>query len=421
MKKRIIALVLCIMMLTVSLSSCGVVIGGFKAPSLFSEVTAVMSSENYSINVGMMAYYYNTAKNSMTLSSLGGSSSPTNKVVISGNGDGEIKYYVSTDIADMGDKVTINGGNVQTDNYFSDNVIIYDKVTDFEISEGVLSGNVIINGNDFVIGALSGELIMNTVLEQAREILVYCEIADMYGIKLSSEEEQQVEEEIRQYTEYMFMVSDIKDNTSGVDSFAASILTEVLTDESDIEAAATYARIAEKTKNWLYENAEAGVSSYDIEERYERQEHFEGDEENTRDFHFIFIKDEARARKIVSALKSYEVMYSERFVEITRDLANMEVSYVDCYSKGDMGSYALDEWLFNANTGDYTEEPVYDEKLGGYFVAYYERAGDPVWYVRVREEIIKERFEADLNRYKEVFPVSTNESMKEILDYMLGA
>ena len=335
MKKRIVALGLCIMMLTVSLSSCGVMLGGFGVPNVFDvsgvidNFTAVMYSENHSINVGMMAYYYNTVKNSMSLSSLGGFSSATNKVVTSGNDDGEIKYYVSTDIVDIGD-----------------NVIIYDKVTDFEISEGdmsgnivingnefqisdgAFSGNIVINGNDFVIGALGGEIIMNSALEQAREILVYCEIADMHGINLSIEEEQQVEEDVRQYIEYMSMVSNMTDNTSGLEGFVASILDEVLTDEKDTYKAAAYARLAEKVESWLYENAEAGVSSYDIEERYERQEHFEGDDENTRDFHFVFIKDKELAHKIVSNFKAYGKMNSELFIDITRDLANTEVSYV---------------------------------------------------------------------------------------------
>lgn len=413
MKKRIIALVLCIMMLTVSLSSCGVVIGGFEAPNLLSKLTVVMSSENYSINLGMMTYYYNNALKNMSLSTIvGGFSSSTDKIVTS-VGDDEVKYYVS---ADLDDKIAINGGSFGA----SDNVIIYDKVTDFEISEGALSGNVIISDGT-IIGGLVGENIMNTALEQAREILTYCELADMHGITLSEEELLLVESDVREYAEYMSYQGRYSDNSSGIESFAVSFVTEMLTDESDIELAATYARLAEKTKNWYYENIEAGVFDYEVEQRYDTQEHFEGDEENTRNIYFIFTENESLAYKTASNLKDYEGMYAELFVEVVRDeFRGIEASCVEGYSRGSVGSDSLDEWIFNANVGDFTEKPIYDEKLGGYFVVYYECEGAPVWYVRVREELVAERFEEEESILKENFSISTNEAMMELFEFTLG-
>ena len=72
MKKRIIAAALCVVML-VSFTSCGVRVGGFSLKGLVSDIlsnfTTVVSSENYGMTIGMMAYYYYDAYDDINNSS----------------------------------------------------------------------------------------------------------------------------------------------------------------------------------------------------------------------------------------------------------------------------------------------------------------------------------------------------------------
>ena len=420
MKKKIIALALCLVMLT-SMTSCGlfkVNVGGLSSGIIedaISSLTTVVSSEHYSINLGMMAYYYNAKLQSFTAHSYipidgeissdivikefkADNSTTIDKETVA-NKDYELKYESDLDAS---------ASRPKGENYFTvdkEAVANKDFAVKYEAELGAIEWSP------------SPEAIIDAILNEAKDILIYCEIADIHGIYLTDEDYRAIDEELIRYVEKSAEEATTAEAASN--SLIKNILGSVLTSDADARKAIEYSHLANKAKDWLRENTEAGVSSWDIEERYGKQEHDGEDEENVRELYYIFTQNEMCAREIVISLQAYGNVDSDAFIEVSNRFDDADVKYVDDYTEGDMNSDAFDEWLYSANVGEITEEPVYDKRYDGYFVAYYEREGDPVWYVKAKEEITNERFQDSVQQFKNNISVSENGMMMDMLTYLL--
>ena len=389
MKKRIIAAVMCVIML-VSFTSCGVATeAGGMLDRIISSYTTIAYSENYSINIAMLVYY----RSLITTTTL-------NKVTDTfGGSEGMIVYdksfsYVQEN--DNGNEALKNGVTVyskdiavskditSSDSYYyisgtDDGVISYKLETSDGILEGYrLDGNV-------------GSYATGVVVDMAREVLLYCEIANEYGVELTDEEKDEIDESVEEY----FKDTDYINSIALFPSVPVlnSLARELLFNEYDVRMAAEYLVLAQKGKEVMTERIEDSIYRSEVEERYNTSIHYADDEETVRNLSYAFFKDEAEAQRAIERVLDRGTVNHDSFRRVVEELHASEAGYEIEYQRGYVKSDAFDEWVYaeDRDEGDFTATPIYDEELSGYYAIFYGGEGEAIWYVRVREELVSER------------------------------
>lgn len=388
MKKRIIAAVLCVIML-VSFTSCGVATeAGGILDRIISSYTTIASSENYSINIAMLVYYKSlittTTVNKVT-DTFGGS----NGIVVYeksfsyvqddyNTSDNKNDLYVSKDIVVNKDITT--GNNYYYISGNTEDAVISYKL---ETSDGILEGYML-DGN-------VGSYATGVVVDMAREILLYCEIATENGVELTDEEKDEIDESVEKYFENTDYINSI--NILPSIPFLNGLARELLFNEYDVRMAAEYLVLAQKGKEEMAKLIEDSIYRSDVEERYNTSIHYADDEETVRNLSYAYFKSEAEAESAIERVLDRGIVTHESFRRVVEDLHASEVGYEVEYQRGYVKGEALDEWVYaeDRHEGDFTASPVYDEELSVYFVIFYGGEGEELWYVRVREELVNER------------------------------
>ncbi len=124
------------------------------------------------------------------------------------------------------------------------------------------------------------------------------------------------------------------------------------------------------------------------------------DEEMSRDVAYALFSSTTSAQKLIDALKEETKDGKELTVEKFEELAGKQSAsgnaQVENYIKGQMGSSAFDQWLYDAELkkGAYSDSPITmsDDSI---MVAFYMGEGDmPSWKVNVKNAILEEDYTA---------------------------
>ena len=119
------------------------------------------------------------------------------------------------------------------------------------------------------------------------------------------------------------------------------------------------------------------------------------DETPCRDVAYMIYASEDAAKKAIEAIKGIEDLDKDKFLEVANDEENpaAESEFAEEYAKGTSGESALDEWLFNAEAGSYTAEPVAMSDGSSYMVAYCKGESTLLkWQYTVKADLHSERY-----------------------------
>ena len=119
------------------------------------------------------------------------------------------------------------------------------------------------------------------------------------------------------------------------------------------------------------------------------------DETPCRDVAYMIYVSEDAAKKAIEAIKGIEDLDKDKFLEVANDEENpaAESEFAEEYAKGTSGESALDEWLFNAEAGSYTAEPVAMSDGSSYMVAYCKGESTLLkWQYTVKADLHSERY-----------------------------
>ena len=430
MKKRIIALALCAVML-LSFTSCGIRIGGFSLSGFIGDVisnfTTVVDSENYSINIGMLTYYYYDMLYKTPFMLYSAKSSPMsstvteNSIVVEKTINGDA-YVVDEKKAYVLDESALENGGVKVE---------IGSVT----KEDLIINSTIVDGNNFVISdgsvyfqMLDMESRKSMVIEKARRILMYCEYANAHGIELDDKDSLEAERRLSDYVERMTssddqaLVSSASSNNP-VKELLASVLSSLIFDEYDVITAIEYSILAEKGEAFMNEQIKNAISAWEIEREYEnRGEYDDGNEEKVKDICYATFDNRYDAEEAIEYLGKYGSVEPERFIEISSELGVAATRVEEYYSK-DKDDSAIDRWLYDGDRsiGELTEEPIYDKEQDVYFVVYYYCEGADIRYVEIRDELASMRLSEMEGSMYERYPTSVNYDAFDLFSYFLEA
>lgn len=119
------------------------------------------------------------------------------------------------------------------------------------------------------------------------------------------------------------------------------------------------------------------------------------DETPCRDVAYMIYVSEDAAKKAIEAIKGIEDLDKDKFLEVANDEENpaAESEFAEEYAEGTSGESALDEWLFNAEAGSYTAEPVAMSDGSSYMVAYCKGESTLLkWQYTVKADLHSERY-----------------------------
>ena len=119
------------------------------------------------------------------------------------------------------------------------------------------------------------------------------------------------------------------------------------------------------------------------------------DETPCRDVAYMIYASEDAAKKAIEAIKGIEDLDKDKFLEIADDEENpaLDSEFTEEYAKGTSGESALDEWLFNAEAGSYTAEPVAMSDGSSYMVAYCKGESTLLkWQYTVKSQLHSDRY-----------------------------
>ena len=119
------------------------------------------------------------------------------------------------------------------------------------------------------------------------------------------------------------------------------------------------------------------------------------DETPCRDVAYMIYTSEDAAKKAIEAIKGIEDLDKDKFLEVANDEENpaADSEFAEEYAKGTSGESALDEWLFNAEAGSYTAEPVAMSDSSSYMVAYCKGESTLLkWQYEVKADLHSERY-----------------------------
>ena len=364
MKKRIVAIVLCAVML-LSFTSCGIRIGDIDAEDVINNivnelgVTTVVESENHKINIGMMAYYYQC---------IGG--------------------YLSR----------------------------YDLVPDFAYHYEYIM-DVSEHENDYKDG-VSHELIMSETIYYARDVLMYCELALANGIALDAEDQRNVES---QYIDYVEMEMNVP-RSDTEDDLADKILEFVannLFDVNDIRLAIEYSVLAEKGKEEMIRQIEASVSNDEIEDRHGRLDRHEEfyHSEVAKNYCVLEVNDPSEAERAIGVLEKADVSCIDDVIRVAEENELGSVSVKRNSYPNVEPTHDVERWLYSPEreNGDIMSIP--DSNL----VVFYECDGEEIWRVYVRYLIASERIGKAKLEFSERYPNSLNHQALDLFEAIMDA
>lgn len=119
------------------------------------------------------------------------------------------------------------------------------------------------------------------------------------------------------------------------------------------------------------------------------------DETPCRDVAYMVYASKDAASKAIEAIKALEKLDKDSFLDIANDEANPAASneYAEEYAKGTSGETAFDEWLFSAEAGSYTAEPIAMSDGASYMVAYCKGESNLLkWQYTVKADLHSERY-----------------------------
>ena len=397
MKKRIIAALLCAIML-LSFTSCGVSVGGFNlnfdimkiVEPLVSRYTIVMETENFTLDIAQMSHYYYDTYYSYSL--------------LSGNTSGEI-YFKDGDVIsgiEYGENsFTVNSG-----------LTITEKV---EIVDG---DSYIIQYNPSAIG-ISDEFIKSAAMVRARDDLIWCEIAYSLGLSITDEDQPEVYNRVEEYMKKA--INDIPSSTSSArdNDFVKELISVALNaiiGENGTVMAIEKMVLAEKAKAYVRDT----VTDYDVHHEYESR--YDGYEVyRVKEVYYIFTRNEYAAREIIAALDRSGNVNEMVFVNVVNGFYGVDVVGDSEYYYGDLKSEAFDEWLYDADRreGDFTAEPIYDKGQDGYYVAYYRSEGDEKWYIDIRKELEEQRISGYYSEFSSMYGSITSDKALNLVWYLI--
>ena len=406
MTKKIIALMLCAVML-LSLTSCGMLdisIGGFSEGGvrdmLLYSLTTVMSSENYRIDLGMMFYYYSEQYQML----MNDSGADKDKYFYAVN-DGNVKFEIV-------DKENIsNGADADKKDEYKD--VAIDK------SDGSVDYNVIVKDDALSVFVSDiSEQAMTGAIEYAKEVLIYCEYADRYGILLDEEDQSEIDEIMLQYIEDvssgMLSVPEVEDN------FIIRMVIGDVISEGCARRAIELSFLASKARAEKEYDVELFLEDHVIEKEYLNKTPEPDDKIKTRVINYAYFEDKTTAEKANAWLRDngdYKILSSD-FSYIWE----VETFKVDDYMRGDMGCEAFDQWLYEeASAFDrLTKAPIYDESINLYIVAYYCYEGEEHGYMVTKKRLVAERMQAAENEMVENYGVGTKAMGMKLFSYLTG-
>lgn len=130
------------------------------------------------------------------------------------------------------------------------------------------------------------------------------------------------------------------------------------------------------------------------------------DETPCRDVAYMVYASEDAAKKAIEAIKGIEDLDKDKFLEVANDKENPAASneYAEEYAKGTSYETAFDEWLFSAEAGSYTAEPIAMSDGSSYIVAYCKGESKLLkWQYMVKADLYSERYTARREEMTENF------------------
>ena len=135
------------------------------------------------------------------------------------------------------------------------------------------------------------------------------------------------------------------------------------------------------------------------------------DETPCRDIAYMEYASEDAAKKAIEAIKGIEDLDKDKFLEVADDEENPALEnrkFAGEYAKGTSGQTTFDEWLFNAEPGSYTAEPIVMPSGSSYSVVYrvafYEGESTLLtWQYMVKADLYYERYTARMEEMTENF------------------
>ena len=130
------------------------------------------------------------------------------------------------------------------------------------------------------------------------------------------------------------------------------------------------------------------------------------DETPCRDVAYMEYASEDAAKKAIEAIKGIEDLDKDKFLEVADDEENPSANsgFAEEYAEGTSGVSELDEWLFNAEPGSYTTEPIAMSDGSSYMVAYCKGESKLLkWQYMVKADLYSERYTARMEEMTENF------------------
>lgn len=192
-----------------------------SANGVFTRMTTTVSSDNYTVNANMMAYYYNT----------------------------QYQNFVS------------NYSTYISSGYFS-------LDTSKDLSEqpfGGVEGGEKTYYDEMFLGEFEGtwhDYFMDAAVESAKNILTYCEASRLYNVALDEEDLKSIDANIEAYKSTATMYG-----YPNLNSFLAATFGKGV-NEGDVRDCMEYSLLASKTMERVSEEIEASVKDADIDKKY---------------------------------------------------------------------------------------------------------------------------------------------------------
>ena len=132
------------------------------------------------------------------------------------------------------------------------------------------------------------------------------------------------------------------------------------------------------------------------------------DESVSRNFAYMLFTDESAAKAALEKVANAEGLDKDSFLEIAHECSADAHTYYEDAWKGDMGS-AIDDWLFTAEEGAYTDELLVMED-GSFMIALFTGENStPAWKAQIKSEILEEKYNDYTTDMLDRYTVTTND------------
>lgn len=192
-----------------------------SANGVFTRMSTTVSSDNYTVNANMMAYYYNSQYQNFV--------SSYSTYISSG--------YFSLNTSKPLDEQPFGGAEGSDKTYY----------------------------DEMFLGEFEGtwhDYFMDLAVESAKNILVYCEAASLYNVTLDEEDMKSIDENIEAYKSTATLYGYPNLNSFLAASFGKGV------NEGDVRDCMEYSLLASKTMEKISEELEASVKDEDVNKKY---------------------------------------------------------------------------------------------------------------------------------------------------------